>query len=109
MDNKEAFQLKLKSQLEEWQAEFKKLTAENKAEEAGADFNKLKAETKGAFAEGTIEGSKEYKSLANKIKDAQIKLQKLESAGEDKWNDLKSDIEATWSNLKQEFQSLTNS
>ena len=106
MDNKEAIRLKLKSQLEEWEADFNKLIARNKGGELEADFNKLKAETKGAFAEGTLEGSEEGKALQSKIKEAKEKLKRLENAGEEKWQALKSEIENNWKGIKDSIDAL---
>ncbi len=92
MDNKEAFKQKLSAKLEEYKA----------------DFEKLKAQTKGAYAEGQLEGSEEGKTIRAKMEEAKSKLKEFEENSDEKWEDLKTDMEKTWSGLQNSFDKLKN-
>lgn len=83
MSKKQAYEEKLKAQLDEWNAKIDVLKA--KAEKAGA-------KTKVDYYE-TIE---ELQKKRTKAKD---KLQELRAAGDDAWEDLKTGVDQTWSSL----------
>ena len=83
MNKKQAYEEKLKAQLNEWNAEIDLLKAKAERAEAEAKVN---------YRE-TIEDLQEKRSRANE------KLQELQRAGDDAWEDLKEGIEEAWSSL----------
>ena len=89
MNKKQAYEEKLKAQLNQWTAEIDVLKA--KAEKA-------EAEAKVNYQE-TIEDLQEKRSRANE------KLQDLRRAGDDAWEDLKEGIEEAWSSLGASIKS----
>ena len=80
MSKKQAYEAKLKAQLDEWNAKIDVLKA--KAEKAGA-------QTKIEYHE-TIE------DLQKKRAKAKDKLQELSAASDDAWDDLKGGVEQAW-------------
>ncbi len=83
MQKKQAYEEKLQSQLDEWDAKIDVLKA--KADKAGAA-------AKADYYE-TIE------DLQQKRAEAKDKLQELRAAGDDAWEDMKEGLEAAWSRL----------
>lgn len=83
MDQKDAYEKKMKAQLEEWSAEIDRLAA--RAEKADADAR--------------IELNKEIDSAKSKMDAANEKLSELSDAGDEAWEDLKNGIDGAWSSL----------
>jgi len=89
MNLKEAYQKKLQSQLDEW----------------NAVIDKLKAKADKAEAETQIEYYKEIEKLRAKQEIADQKLAELKKAGEGAWEDLKTGIESAWDSLGEALKS----
>jgi len=83
MDKKQAYEEKLKSQLDEWDAKIEVL--------------KAKAEKKGA--EAKVDYQQTIEDLQKKRTKAKDRLQELRAAGDNAWEDLKSGVEQAWSSL----------
>lgn len=83
MEDKSAYRQKLEAKLDQWAAEIDKLQA--KAAEAGADAR--------------VEYQRQVDELRDKQKDARAKLDELDDAGGDAWEDLKGGIEKAWEDL----------
>lgn len=83
MNTKQAYEEKLKAQLDEWNAriELLKAKAENKKADSRVKYNE------------TIEKLQAKKSLADD------RLQELERASDDAWRDLKGGVESAWDEL----------
>ncbi|WP_116473251.1 sll1863 family stress response protein [Zobellella maritima] len=92
MSMKDAYQQKLRSQLDEWDAE----------------LNRLKAKADMAKADIQIEYNKQIKALQSKRDEAGKKLAELEQASDDAWVDLKSGIENAWESLGQALKSASS-
>ena len=89
MSKKEAYEKKLKSQLDEWNAEIAKLKAKADAAEADAQLEYHKQ----------IE---ELRTLQNKAKG---KLNELKEAGDSAWEDLTAGIDSAWDSLSNAVKS----
>lgn len=89
---KKAYQEKLKSQLDEWDAK----------------IDLLKAKASKAEAEAKIEYNETIEDLKKKRAEANDRLQKLRDAGDDAWEDMKEGIEAAWSSLGAAIKSATS-
>ena len=83
MSMKEAYQQKLKAQLDEWKAE----------------IDKLKAKADKAEADAQVEYYKQIEDMRVKQKAAREKLTELKEAGDDAWEDLKAGIDSAWNSL----------
>ncbi|MDW7646068.1 MAG: coiled coil domain-containing protein [Desulfuromonadales bacterium] len=92
MSKKEAYEQKLQAQLDEWDAEIKKLKA--KADKAGADAQ--------------IEYHKQIEELQSMRKSAADKLSELKDAGDDAWEDLKTGIDQAWESLGNALKSASS-
>lgn len=77
MSMKDAYEKKLKAQLDEW----------------GAEIDKLKAKADGAEAEAQLEYYKHVEKLRSMQMAAHEKLSELQKASDDAWEDLKAGIE----------------
>ena len=84
MSDKELYQQKKQSQLDEWRAE----------------VDKLKAKASGASADAQLEINKQIKDLENRIEEGKSKLSELAEAGEDAWESVKEGVESAWDSLK---------
>ena len=83
MEKRDAYQQKLQAQLDEW----------------SADIDKLKAKTNKASAQAQIEHKEQIADLQSKREDAVKKMQQLQQAGEDSWEEMRSGLEAAWNDL----------
>lgn len=92
MSMKKAYEQKLQSQLDEWNAEIDKLRA--KADRAGA--------------ESKVEYYKKIEELKSMQEAADNKLTELRDAGDDAWEDLKSGIDSAWDSLGNALRSATS-
>ncbi|MCG2590549.1 hypothetical protein [Rhodohalobacter sulfatireducens] len=87
MSNKEAYKEKIRAQLDEWKAE----------------ADKLRARIKQKQAEGKIDSQKYLDELKVKQSKARAKLEELEDAGEDAWEDIKKGLEKATADLKETY------
>jgi len=84
MSDKELYQQKKQSQLDEWKAE----------------VDKLKAKASDASADAQLEVNKQIKDLESKIEEGKAKLSELAEAGEDVWESVKEGVESAWDSLR---------
>lgn len=84
MSMKEAYQEKLKAQLDQWNVEIDKLKAR---------------------AEARIEYYEQTENLRAQQAEADAKLQELRQAGEGAWDDLRAGIESAWDSLGKAVRS----
>lgn len=80
---KQEYERKLKAQLTEWEA----------------DINRLRAKADAAQAEAKVKYLEEIEELRAQKKKAEARLDELEDASEDAWEDLKGGIDTAWKNL----------
>lgn len=92
MSLKQAYEQKLKAQLDEWKTEIDNLKA--RADKAEADVQ--------------LEYYKQIESLREKQETARNKLHELENASEDAWEDLKAGIEIARDDLRDAIKSATS-
>ncbi|BCA78558.1 coiled coil domain-containing protein [Desulfuromonas sp. AOP6] len=92
MSKKEAYEKKLQAQLDEWDAEIKKLKAQ--ADKAGADAQ--------------IKYHQQIEELESMRKSAAAKLTELKNAGDDAWEDLRAGIESAWDSLGKALKSAAS-
>lgn len=88
MSIKDAYEKKLHAQLDEWKA--------------GIDM--LKAKASKAEADAQLGYYKHIEDLRTKQEAARLKLEELELAGDDAWEDLKAGIESAWDDLEDAFK-----
>jgi hypothetical protein len=92
MDKKQAYEERLKAQLEEWNAKIDVLKAKAKKAEAGVGV--------------------EYYETIDNIKAKQVvaknKLAEMREAGDDAWEDLKEGLEGAWNSLGDAVKSATS-
>jgi division protein CdvB (Snf7/Vps24/ESCRT-III family) len=74
----------------------------------GAKLNELAAKVDVAGREAKIDARKHFDDMKAKIKVAQSKLDEARTAGGDKWDKFKSDIESSWKEIESAFQKLTH-
>lgn len=89
MDQKKAYEEKLRAQLDGWNAEIDKLEA--KFRERKADAN--------------IDYSTKIEELKRKREEMRNKLDQLQRSGEDAWQDIKAGVEGARSALSDALQS----
>lgn len=77
MSNKQAYEQKIKAQMDEWSAE----------------IDKLRAKADKADAEAEIALNREIDDLRDRQKQAERKFDELQKASEDAWGDIKSGLE----------------
>jgi uncharacterized coiled-coil DUF342 family protein len=92
MGMKEAYERKLRSQLDEWKAE----------------IGKLKAKADGAEADAQLKYYKEIEELRTMQDHANQKLVELKEAGDDAWEDLKAGIDSAWESLSSAVKSAAS-
>ena len=92
MSLKQAYEQKLRAQLDAWKT----------------DIDQLKAKADKAEADVQLEYYKKIEELRMKQESAREKLQELENAGEDAWEDLKAGIESAWDDLRDSIKSATS-
>ena len=84
MGDKELYQQKKQSQLNEWKA----------------DVDKLKAKVSGASADAQLEINKQIRDLESRIEKGKAKLSELVEAGEDAWESIKDGVKSAWEKLQ---------
>ena len=89
METKQAYEAKVKAQLDNLNAQIAQMKA--KAAEANAD--------------AAIEYNKTIENLSDKRDAAQVKLNEIGKASEDAWQDLKVGFESAWNDLNIAFKS----
>ncbi|MGB3639162.1 MAG: hypothetical protein WBA39_16540 [Rivularia sp. (in: cyanobacteria)] len=89
METKQAYEAKVKAQLDKLNAQIAQMKA--KAAEANADAE--------------IEYNKTIEDLSDKRDAAQVKLNEIGKASEDAWQDLKVGFESAWNDLNIAFKS----
>lgn len=92
METKQAYEAKVKAQLDRLNAQIDQMKA--KAAEANAD--------------AAIEYNKMLEDLSGKRNEAQAKLDEIGRASEDAWEDLKIGFESAWNDLNVAFKSAMN-
>lgn len=80
MDDREAYEKKVRGQIEEWQAE----------------IDKWSAMAKQAQADAQLAYNEQLAKLRAQRDEAQEQLQKLQEASDDAWNDLRKGMEDAW-------------
>jgi DNA mismatch repair ATPase MutS len=84
-ERRDAYIHKLKAMLDEWNAEIDRLAA--KEDKAGANAK--------------IEYHKKLDELRAKREDIEARIEAMQKAGEDAWEDLKFDLESSWEFLRE--------
>lgn len=92
MGMKEAYEKKLKAQLDEW----------------GAEIDKLKAKADNAEADAQLKYYKQIEELRSMQEDANNKLAELREASDDAWEDLKAGIDSAWDSLSSAVRSAVS-
>lgn len=91
-DKRKAYEEKLDAQLREWSAQTALLKA--KADMAKADVK--------------IDYYKTIEALQHKQDQARTKLQKLKTAGDEAWEDVKAGTEKAWAEVKTAYYDATS-
>lgn len=89
MNKKDAYELKLQAQIDEWQA----------------DIDKLKAKAGKMDANIQLEHHKKIEELHLKKDAAQKKFNELKEASDESWEDLKAGVELSWNVLGEAVKS----
>jgi len=92
---KDEFVRTMHTRLDKWNAEIDTLSA--KADKAAHQ----------AEVEAQAEYHKQLEALRSKRDAARIKLNELESAGENAWHDLKAGVELAWESVSEAVRSAT--
>lgn len=92
MSMKEAYEKKLQSQLDEWNAE----------------IDKLKAKADRAEADAQLEYYKEIEDLRSMQQAANSKLVELKSSSDDAWEDIKAGADSAWDSLGRAIKSAAS-
>jgi len=92
MSKKDEYINKMEAQMREWSTE----------------VDKLKAKADGAKADMKIKYLDEIEALNKNRAETEEKLQQLRTAGEDAWDDLKSGLEKSYTNLKEALKSAAS-
>lgn len=92
MSMKEAYEKKLQSQLDEWNAE----------------IDKLKAKANKAEADAQLEYYKEIEELRSMQQAANSKLVELKGSSDDAWEDLKAGADSAWDSLGRAIKSAAS-
>jgi chromosome segregation ATPase len=90
MSTKQAYEQKLESKLDEWNAK----------------IDVLKAKAKGVGADAKLKQEKAIKELERKQADAKGKLQQLKEEGENTWEKMKDGLEETVSDIESNLESV---
>jgi len=88
MSTRDAYLEKLKAKLDEWNAE----------------IDRLEAKSRGAEASVRAEYERKLGELRDLRDDARCRADKLESAGEDAWEEMKGGFEEFWNRTKSAFE-----
>ncbi|MAL77741.1 MAG: coiled coil domain-containing protein [Sneathiella sp.] len=80
---KKEFENKLRAQLDQWEAE----------------INRLRAKADVAQAEARVKYHEEIEELRVQKREAEARLDELNNAGDDAWEDMKAGMESAWKNL----------
>ncbi len=88
--DKKAYQEKLEAQLKEWQAE----------------IDKLKAQAEGKSADAKITYQEKIKQMEQKMAYSREKLNKLKAASEDKWEEVKKELEKETNEIKAQLKDI---
>lgn len=89
-EKKQAYVEKYKAQIAEWEA----------------DIDKLKAKAAEASADARIEYEEQLESLKRKTADQRRKLDELQEAGEDTFDELRKGFEAAWQELSSSWENV---
>lgn len=92
MNKKEAYERKLQAQLDEWNAEIKK----------------LKAKAAKAEADAQLESERYIEELERQQSKAQEKLRELQKSGENAWDDLKAGVDSACRSLDESIRSASS-
>ncbi|MFC6673937.1 coiled coil domain-containing protein [Marinobacterium aestuariivivens] len=92
MSMKEAYEKKMRAQLDEWDAEIRKLKA--RAEQAQAD--------------GQLEYYKQIEDLRQRQQHAQEKLEELQQASDTAWQDLRAGMESAWDSMAEAMRKASS-
>lgn len=90
MREKEIYQQKIQAKLDEWKA----------------DAEKLRAKAAGADADAKLEANRKAEELDRKIATGNERLAEIRDAGEDKWETVKTRVDAAWDKLTSEVREL---
>lgn len=91
MDKKKAYEEKIQAQMDEWKS----------------SFDKFKAKMKGSSADAKIKYSDSFSSLENKQVVLSRKMHELKDAGEDKWIDIKNNIDDMLRDMRDGLRKMT--
>jgi len=92
MSEKEIYEKKLQTQLDDWSTE----------------IDKLKAKADKAKDNAKLEYQEQIESLNLKRQEAQGKLKELKEASGDAWEDIKSGVDLAWNSLSEAVKSATS-
>ena len=90
MMDKKSYQEKLDAQLKEWQAE----------------IDKLKAQAEGKSADAKVTYQEKIKQMEQKIAYYKEKSSKLKAVGDDKWEDVKKELEKETNEIKAQLKDI---
>jgi hypothetical protein len=91
MNSKDAYERKMKAQLDEF----------------GAEIDRLRARVDGASADARPWNYKHVEALEEKHRVARKKLGELRDTRDDAWEDLKTDIATAWDSVGETLKSVT--
>jgi uncharacterized coiled-coil DUF342 family protein len=77
-----------------------------KFDELNAEIDKLQAKTETVRAEEIAEYQKQIEKLKGKRKTIEKMVEKVRAAGNDSWEELKSDLDREWDALKAALKSV---
>ena len=90
MSNRDAYVKKMKTKLDEW----------------NADIAKIEAKAEGAEANMKIKYNEKIAALKQQREEATSKLRELQNAGDDAWEDIKTGLESAWDSLGEAVGSV---
>jgi ABC-type Zn uptake system ZnuABC Zn-binding protein ZnuA len=91
-ETKEAYQAKVKAQLDK----------------LNAKIDELKAKAAQAKADAAIEYHGQMEELYTKRETAQMKLQEVQDASGEAWEEMKAGVETAWTELQRSFEKATS-
>lgn len=89
MNKKEAYEKKLRAQLDEWRAE----------------IDKFQARVDKARADAEIDYQQELEELRDRQRDMEDRLEEMRGAGEGAWDDIRQGADRAWRNMESAFES----
>ena len=92
MTNKEAYLKKAQAKLDEW----------------NADLDKMKAKLSAADADAKIKLDESIKELEVQRNEMKRKLDEIERAGEDAWEDMRDGMESAWHRVTTSIKDAVN-